>query len=99
MASQNLFRTPDQLTTDFSRDWRKRSDLQRIVFKTLTACNTFSRVYAARYIMSIRARTIAKKSIYSMAWAIYKGHMRGIILGAFATSSVANRLYLYPLRY
>jgi hypothetical protein len=24
---------------------------------------------------------------------------RGIILGAFATPSVANRLHLYPLRY
>ena len=26
-------------------------------------------------------------------------HIRGIILGAFATSSVANRLHFYPLRY
>ena len=57
-------------------------------------------VYAARHIMSVRARTIAKKSIYSNGLChIQRGHIRGIILGAFATPSVANRLDLYPLRY
>src|SRR5262245_51598327 len=55
MDSQNLFRTPDQLTTNFSSDWHKRPTLQHLVFKELTACDTFSRVSRTYPLLQSRA--------------------------------------------
>jgi hypothetical protein len=43
-AWQNLFLTPDQLTTDFSSDSYKMTRLQPVVLRTLMGCDTFSRV-------------------------------------------------------
>ena len=46
--------------------------------------------------MSIRARTIAKSQYIPMVCAIYRGHMRGIILGAFATPKCGKQTPFIP---